>query len=1088
MMYRILTLAFALGLAVLGQPTLFQKPTVSKSQIVFVYAGDLWSVSREGGDAIRLTTGVGIETDPLFSPDGSMIAFTGEYDGSVDVFVVPASGGVPKRLTHHPALDTVVGWSPDGQSVLFRSNRNAYSRFSRLFTVPVTGGLPTEVQLPMAFHGAFSPDAKRLAYMPIQPSIATWKRYRGGQTSYLWIADLADAKTERIPRNNSNDINPMWVGDTVYFLSDRDGAYALYGFDTKSKKVANVLKNTGLDIKSASAGPGAIVYEQFGSIHLFDVKTAKSKKVDIRLRGDLPNVRPSLERVSGNINWLGLSPTGARAVFGARGEVFTVPAEKGDVRNLTNTPGAAERYPNWSPDGKKIAYFSDESGEYRLHVAPQNGVGPVEKYDIGPGFFYSPQWSPDSNKILFTDHRLKAWYFDLAAKKAVEVDTDTYDHPQRDLSPAWSPDSKWIAYAKLEKNHLRAVYVYSLETSKSTRITDGMSDARYVTWDKNGKHLYFAASNNAGLSTAWLDMSSLVPNPTRSLYVVVLTKADASPLAPESDEEKADEKKPDTPKPDPAKPEKKEVAVTIDFDGIGQRILALPVPPRAVFGTASPKTGQLFWWETASGGSGLMGPGAFTLQKFDFKTRKFDKVLDGVAAVDFSANGEKMLYRQGERYFIASTAAPPKPGEGALKTDQLEMRLDPVAEWKQIYKEIWRIQRDFFYDPNLHGVDWKEYSAKYAEYLPAVAHRQDLNYLAAEMLGELSVGHMNVGGGAVPNPKRVGVGLLGADYKLENGRYRFARVFTGENWNPQLRAPLTQPGVNVVAGEYLLAVNGRDLRDSDEVFAFFEGTAEKQVTLRVGPDPAGANSREVVVVPVGNEQGLRNLAWIEDNRRKVDQMTNGRVAYLWLPDTTFGGFTNFNRYYFAQTDKQAAVVDERFNSGGQVAEYIIDYLNRPLLSYWTTRWGNDFTTPQNSIYGPKVMIINEMAGSGGDALPWMFRQRKLGTLVGKRTWGGLVGIFGFPELIDGGRVTAPNLAFWNPNGTWDVENAGVPPDVEVEMDPAAWRAGRDTQLEKAVELVVAQLDKLPAPKHKKPAYPNYHPKPAAAIKSAPAGR
>jgi tricorn protease len=1092
------------------QPLLLQKPTLSRTQIAFVYAGDIWTVSRQGGDAKRLTTGVGVENNPIFSPDGQTIAFTGEYDGNLDLYVVPAEGGVPRRLTYHPGSDLLQGWTPDGRGLLFRSGRNSYSRFNRLFVMPLDGGLETELPLPMAEEGAYSPDGSRLAYVPLGRAFNVWKRYRGGQTTPVWIANLADSSVERIPRENSNDFNPMWVGTNVYFLSDRNGAVTLFSYAPGSRKVTQVVRHDGLDIKSASAGPGAIVYEQFGSIHLYDLASNRAQAVEINVAGDLPSVRPRFERVTNRISAAAISPTGARAVFEARGEILTVPAEKGDVRNLTNTPGVFERDPSWSPDGKWLAYFSDESGEYQLHLRPQSGMGEVRKISLGnsPTFYYSPIWSPDSRKILFTDKRLTLWYIDVSSGGTpVRIDSNTYDNPERSLDPAWSPDSRWIVYTKQLKNRLSAVQVYSLDTRQVTQVTDGMSDARYALFDKSGKYLYFTASTNAGPSSGWLDMSSFGRAITRSLYVVVLRKDLPSPLAPESDEEKvapdaaptppSDKKSGEeatadapaqtpapvtgTPGPPAATPaaaanaqaKAKEGDTRIDFDNISQRILALPLPARNYVGLGAGKAGTVFVAEVAivpvPG-----GPQGLTLSKFDLDKRKADKVLEGASFVDFAHNGEKMLYRQGENWFIVSTAQPAKPGDGALRLDGMEVKVDPRAEWTQMYREIWRIERDFFYDPNHHGLDLKAAEAKYAPYLEQVASRGDLNYLFSEMLGELTVGHLFVAGGDQPEARRVRGGLLGADFRVENGRYRFARVFNGENWNPNLRAPLTQPGVNVTAGEYLIAVNGREVRSTDNVYSFFEGTAGKSVLIKVAPNPDGSGAREVIVVPVESETNLRNLAWIEDNRRKVDQMSNGRLAYVYLPDTGGGGYTNFNRYYFAQINKEGAVIDERFNSGGTAADYIIDYMRRPLLNYWATREGEPFTTPVGSIFGPKVMIVNEYAGSGGDAMPWYFRKLGIGPLVGKRTWGGLVGIYDTPQLIDGGIVTAPRVAFFNTEGEWEVENYGVAPDIEVEFDPQAWRAGRDPQLERAVAVALEALQKNPLPQRRMPAYPNYH--------------
>jgi tricorn protease len=1031
----------------------------------------LWKVARAGGEATRLTTGSGFETGAIFSPDGQTVAFSGQYDGNTDIYTVPLAGGVPKRLTWHPGLDTPLAFSNDGKQILFRSGRVNTTRFQKFFTMSVDGGPATELPVPMGDLASYSPDGKHLAYTPISPAFQTWKRYAGGQTSAIWVMNMADSKVEKVPRENSNDYYPMWSGDKVYFLSDRFGAMTLCSYDTSSKKVSQVLKNSGLDYKSASLGPDAIVLDHFGAVELYDLKSGKVSVVPIKLNGDLPELRPYYAKVANSIESYSLSPTGARAVFGARGEVLTVPAEKGDIRNLTRTTGAAERYPAWSPDGQSIAYFSDESGEYQLHVAPQNGMGEVKKYDVGmKSFFYNPTWSPDGKKILFRDAAVTIHYIDLESKKVTKVDSDWYDVPDRDdMNPLWSPDSKWIVYNKLGRNFLRAVHVYSLADNKATQVSDGLSDQRYSAFDKSGKYIFFAASTNTSFSSGWLDMSSIDRIVNRNVYVVVLRKEDPSPLAPESDEEKTDAKK-----EEPKKDEKKDATpeVRIDFEGIGQRILSLPVPARNYGGLLPGKAGVIFLAEMPAV---ITGPPSITFQKFDLKTRKEEQYLSGVRGGDISFNGEKFIYRRGEGWFIAGTAAPAKPGDGAIKVAEMEVRVEPMEEWKQIYNETWRIQRDFFYDPNLHGVNLADYKAKYAKFLPGIAHRQDLNALMSEMLGEMSVGHLYINGGASQqNAKNVPVGLLGADYSVENGRYQFARIYNGESWNPDLRAPLTAPGVNVKTGEFLLAVNGKDVKADVELFSYFEATAGKSVTLKVGPNASGEGSREATVVPVGNETGLRYIGWIEENRRLVEKLSGGRLGYVHLPNTSNQGYTNFNRYVFAQTGKEGIVLDERFNGGGFVADYMVDYLRRPLLNYFTTRAGHEFTTPMNGIFGPKAMVVNEFAGSGGDALPWMFKKLKLGPVIGKRTWGGLVGIFGFPPLMDGGGVTAPNLAFYNTEKQWDVENHGVAPDIEVEYDPALVRQGRDPQLEKAVEVLMDSLKKNPLPKHEKPEYPNYH--------------
>jgi tricorn protease len=989
------------------------------------------------------------------------------------VYVVAAAGGVPRRLTWHPLPDNAAGWTPDGKQILFRSLRDcAVSRYPymRLYTIPVDGVFPTALPLPMGYEGAYSPNGAQLAYEPLLRAFTQWKKYRGGRTSKILLMDLADSITVQIPRDNSNDFNPIWPAEEpgkVYFLSDRNGPVSLFVYDTKSRKVTQAVHNDGFGLVSASAGPGAIVYEQFGSLHLYDLKTGKQKPVQIRLNADLPSVRPRYEKVLGYIQNYSLSPTGARALFEARGEILSVPAEKGNIRNLTNTPGVMERDPAWSPDGKWIAYFSDETGEYALHLREQSGMGEAKKINLGasPSFFYGPVWSPDSKKIAYRDKRLNIWYVELEKGAPVKVDTDTYESPFIFMTPTWSPDSRWIGYAKQLKNHLRAVYAYSLETSKATQITDGMSDAQDVAFDKNGKYLYFTASTDVGPTTGWLDMSSAPHQVSRNVYAIVLRKTDPSPLAPESDEEKVAEAKPDeAPK---APPKKEPVTVTIDFDDIDQRILALPIPARNFTALSAGKAGNIYLMEFPPAGGG------FTLHRFDLDKRKFDKVTEGLTGFDITANGEKLLLRQGPRYTIASATTPIKPGEGLLNLTDLEVHVDPRAEWKQMFAEVWRLQRDFLYDPGLHGLDLNATIKKYEPFLDGIAHRADLVYLFQEMLGNITIGHHNTGAGDIPQPSQVSVGLLGCDYQIENGRYRFARVYSGENWTPQLRAPLTQPGINVKAGEYLLAVNGRELRAGDNIYSFFESTAGKSVVIKVGADPAGTGAREVTVVPLGNELAIRNRAWVEDNLRKVDKLTGGRVAYVYVPDTGGLGYTSFNRYFFSQVGKEGVVIDERFNGGGSTPDYIIDYLRRTTLNYFTSREGETFTTPVGGIFGPKAMIVNEYSSSGGDALPFYFRETNLGPLVGKRSWGGLVGIYGEPLLMDGARVTAPRVAFFNTRGEWAVENIGVAPDIEVDLDPKAWRAGRDPQLEKAVEVVLEALKKNPLPAPKKPAYPNY---------------
>lgn len=1059
--------------AAANPPLLLQTPTLSKTQIAFAYGGGIWIVGRAGGDAEPLVSGPANAVDPLFSPDGKWIAYSANVDDNYDAYVVPAAGGRPKRLTWHPDADTVVAWTPDGKSILVRSHRASANDSNKLFKVALTGGLPRALPLPMAEDGSYSPDGTRIAYEPIFQWEPDWRKYRGGQTTQVWIARLANSSVTRIPRDNSNDSNPMWVGDRVYFLSDRNGPDTLFAYDTRSGKVTQLVENRGFNIDSASAGPGAIAYSQMGALHLYNLKTHTSRPVRVTVSGELPETRPHFKNVAREILHAGISSTGQRAVFEAHGEILTVPADKGDVRDITNTSGVAERDPAWSPNGKWIAYFSDASGEYALYIRSQDGLAPPRKIDLGkpPSFFYSPVWSPDSNKIVYSDKRLNLWYVDLDHPTPVKVDTDRYDTPLHEFDPVWSPDSRWLTYTRQLPNHLRAVFVYSLADREATQVTDGMSDCLYPNFDASGKYLYFTASTDMGLTTGWLDMTSEAHPVTRSVYVAVLRKNLPSPLKPQSDEEKG---KADKDKKDDKDKSEKPEPVQIDFDGILQRTLALPIKPANYVGMHAGKAGELFLLEAAQVPTG--DDQAVELRKFDLEKRKTRKLLDGITDFALSADGARMLYQKGHAWFIAKTDEPPKPGDGKLDTGGMKIRVVPRAEWAQMYHEVWRIERDFFYDPHYHGYDIAAAEKRFAVYLPGIASRNDLNFLFRKMLAYMSVGHMFVRGGAEPDQPKVNVGLLGADYTVDHGRYRFAKIYNGENWNPELHAPLTQPGVNVKAGEYLFAVNGRPLHAPDNLYRPFQNTAGKQVVLTVGPRADGRDSRQVTVVPVKSEFKLRHLAWIEGNLRKVAKLSHGKLAYVYLPDTANGGFTSFNRYFFAQTDRQGAVIDERYNHGGQLADYIIDYLRRPVMSRVMSREGEDYSEPTQAIHGPKALLINQFSGSGGDALPWYFRKANIGPLIGTRTWGGLVGIGNYPELMDGGTVTAPRWAIYGLHGHWEVENHGIPPDIKVWQDPKLIRQGHDPQLEKAVQVLMQKLREHPRPKYKQPPYPNYHPK------------
>ena len=1050
---------------------LLRMPTVSADRIAFVYAGNLWIVPRAGGEARRITTEPGLETNPRFSPDGRWIAFSANYGSNVDVYVVPAEGGQPRRLTWHPEPDVVQGWTPDGTRIVFASSRGFIEDFNRLYAIPPEGGFEEPLPMPTGERVSYRADGGRIAYVPVRRTWheQTWRRYRGGQQPWIWLFDVGTQEVEAVPRDTAGEDWPMWIGDVVYFLSDRDGTMNLYGYDLRAKQVRQQTRHADFDIKAASAGAGVIVYEQGGRIHLFDPAAGTAAPVHIRVDPDLPSAHPHWASAVAFIQNADISPTGARAVFEARGDVFTVPAKKGDARNLTATPGVAERYPTWSPDGHRIAYFSDAGGEYHLVLREQSGLTPETTIPLAdPSFFYAPVWSPDSKRVAYTDKRLHLWMLDLDKRQPVLVDTDLFDHPERSLNPQWAPDGKWLTYTKRLPNHLRAVFVYEVATGKSRQVTDGRSDAVWPVFSADGKYLYFAASTNYGLNTGWLDLTSFERPVRRSLYVAVLDRAAPSPFAPESDDEPA--------KPavraaarDTTKPAVESLpVVTIDFSGLDQRILALPVPERDYSGLASAAEGRLFYLESVPNQPG------FLLHRFDLKERKADDFLPGVTGYWVSRDGKKLLYAApNSAYGIVGTDGKAAVGDGKLDLSGLQTYVDPRAEWAQMFDEFWRIERDFLYDPGMHGADWPALKRRYRPYLAHVGHRSDLTYLMQQMMGEIVLGHMFAGGGDEGKQDTVKVGLLGADYTIENGLYRFARIYGGLNWNPDLRAPLTEPGVTVAVGDYLLAVNGRPLRAPANLYSMFENTAGRQTALLVGARPSPEGARTVTVVPVENETALRNRAWVEGNRRLVDSLSGGRAAYVWLPDTYSGGYAYFNRYYFSQLDRQAVVVDERFNHGGDVADYVLDLLNRPVLAYVATREGRVIPSPLASIFGPKVMVINEYAGSGGDALPLYFRRRGLGKLVGKRTWGGLVGIWDYPLLIDGGYVTAPRGGLFSPSGEWDAENQGVSPDFDVDMTPKLLLQGRDPQLEKAVAVVLDELRRSPAsPRDRaRPPYP-----------------
>lgn len=1083
---------------------MLSEPAVSARHIAFMYAGDLWLANLDGSAPRRLTSDVGEKSNPVFSPDGKLLAYTAQLDGNWDVYVLPAEGGVPKRLTYHPGQDIAQGFSPDGKAVLFTSPRAAFNnRYRKLYTVPVNGGVETELEIPNAARAAYSPDGRRVAYNPFSPAFMQWKRYRGGTNSILWLYSFGDKSVEKIPQpaTYSNDVDPIWIGDTVYFRSDRSGEFNLHAYDLKTKAVRQITNHRDFPVLNISASGNTLVYEQAGYLHTLDLGSvqvnaqanAQGRKLTIGVSTDLGLSRERWVRGARYIRNASISPSGARVAYEFRGEIVTIPADKGDVRNLTQSASAHERNPAWSPDGRSVAYVSDESGEYELHIRQQDGKGAVKKFKLtGAGYYDNLAWSPDCKKIAYTDNAWTMYVLDVATGATKKIASEPLYGVNKTLRAAWAPDSRWIAYTLNSMSYTRSAYIYSLEQNKSYAVTDGLSDVANPVFDKSGKYLYFFASTNAGPSNNWFSQQNEDNLVTRTIWMTVLRRDLPSPLIKESDEEKG------TAAPKEKEPEKKEIAkgksdtetaeapkvdpktgrddpkvalavvppISIDFDGIETRIIDLPVPAAQISDLEAGAAGQIFFTREADGKKAV--------QRFDLKDRKAETLVAEVDGYDISADGKKLLYKLKDNWVMGSaTGKMLLAGEGRIKVDNIEVKAVPRAEWEQIFNEAWRINRDFFYDPGMHGVDWNKMRAKYAAFLPELSSRADLNRLIQWMCSELAVGHHRGGGGdSFIESRAVPGGLLGADYEIANGRYRFKKVYGGLNWNPTLRAPLTEPGLNVKAGEYLLAVESRPLLPPTNLYSAFENTANKAIDITVGPNPDGSKSRTITVVPVASEDALRNRDWVEGNIRKVHAATNGRVAYVYVPNTASLGHTYFKRYFFPQADKDAVIIDERFNGGGSVADYYIEILQKKEIAWWTMRYGADMKTPSASIQGPRAMLIDETAGSGGDLLPWMFRKNQMGPLIGKRTWGGLVGILGFPVLMDGGMITAPNLAFWTRDGGWGVENEGVAPDIEVEQTPALVIAGRDPQLEKAIDVIKAELARNPPVRPVRPAFPD----------------
>src|SRR5690242_8532783 len=1069
----LLAACLSISVATLAQPAaerplMIEYVSLSPSQIAFTYAGKIWLVDRSGGAAKRLTNTPNDETNPVFSPDGRRIAFSRLNGNDWDVFVAQADGsGEPARVTMMPEDDLVTGWSPDGKEVIFETTRDEES-LTRLYKTSADRlELATPLPLHQSYAGSMSPDATRIVYNP-RTGASDWRYYRGGYAGVLWIANLKTGALEKLSNGTYNDRNPVWIGDKIIFISDRTGIFNLYAYDTKSKKTQQLTKYADIGVSTASASADAAVYVQRGRIHVFDLNTNNDHVIDVSVTPDTSELAIRSAGVMRSVEQFFPSPNGDRIIFGARGEVIIFDPANGSYKNLTNTPGVAERFPVISPDNKSIAYISDESGEYALHIRSlENDSVKKIRIEPKPSFYWDLFWSPDSGKLTLADRRLGLWLVDVAAETAVRVDSSTYS-AQQSWTANFSPDSRFLAYCKRMKNRAGAIFVYDVAQKKSVQVTDGITHAELPVFDRNGKYLYFVSSPNNGVSDFnWGVLNAVFASPlvVRRVHAVILSNDYAPPLLPNGQ-----------PNPE-AKAGEVVPQVKIDFDGLRSRFVNLPLPQRDYAQLAAGPPGTLIMsnreWSADPG-----GPTPQTVYSFDItKGGPPQKIVDQVSAVDITVDGKKILYRKGRDFFLVSADAPPKADEGRQDFSKIEVRVVPAEEWRQMFHESIRIMRDWFYDPNYHGQNLVALENEYAAYLPTIVRRSDLNRLMQRMLGSVSVSHLGVGGGDAPPPAGNGnrIGLLGADYEIANGKYRFKKIYRSTNYsspNGAFGAPLDQPGVEVREGDYLLSVNDQSVDAAKNILSYFENTVGRPTKLTVSANADGANARTYTVFPALGENRLRRANWAEANRKRVEELSGGRLGYIYIEGYGGEGIMNAIRGLTGYADKQGIIVDQRFNGGGITPDYLIEWMQRKPLYYYMFRGGDDIATPVNPAPPVKVMIINELNASAAETGAFMFKLAKVGPIVGKRTFGGGIGPYYFtPALIDGGQIRLPNRAAYDPSGTWGIENFGVAPDFDVEITPADVIAGRDPQLEKAVEVALAEVSKNRPVGPKRPPFP-----------------
>jgi tricorn protease len=1052
---------------------LLRFPTIHDNQIVFTYAGDLYTVSSTGGVARKLTNSEGYECFPRFSDDGKWIAFTGQYDGNTEVYVIPSEGGIPKRLTYTATLgrddvsdrmgpnNLVVGWKHDNKHVVFRSRMHMFDDFKgELYLASLDGDIPQQLPLPRGGFCSYSPDDSKLVYNRIFREFRTWKRYRGGMTDDIWIYDFASKKTENITNNNAGDIIPMWSGDKIYFLSDRDSLKRmnLYVYDLTSKETKKLTSYTDYDIKFPSLGNNAIVYENGGYIYRFDLQTEKAEKVPVMIEEDFVGGRSSITKVSDQVTNYDLSPDGKRALFGSRGDVFTVPAKNGVARNITNTPGVHERNAAWSPDGKSIAYISDATGEDEIYVKPQDGTGAATQITKGEDTYkYSIAWSPNSKMIMWADKKLRLRYVDVSSKEITEV-AQAKSWEFNDYN--WSPDSKWIAYAKSEVDVMNKIYLYSVETNKTIEATDGWYSSSQPAFSADGKYLFFQSSRDFHPSFSETEFNASYHDMAR-IYLVTLTKAADSPLKPKSDEVtvkeeklKSDEAK-DKDKKD--KKEKKDaeplVVVKVDEDGLKDRIVGLPIDPSSYFNIISVDN-AIYYLRHGNKDEKTQ------LLMYDFGELKETNLgeVDGFA---YSADLKKFLISKDRGYYIVDVPKAKIDLKDRLDLSGLEVNLDRHLEWSQIFNECWRQMKEFYFAPNMSGVDWDAVKTKYAALVPYVNHRADLTYILGEMIGELSTGHTYVGGGDYPRAKRLPMGLLGAQLERDSQSkyYRITKILKGENWDKATRSPLTEVGVNAKVGDYIIAVDGKSTAGMANIYESLVNKADKQVVLKLNSQPQEKGSRDVTVLPIANELDLYYYNWVEDNIAKVDKATNGKVGYIHIPDMSAEGLNEFFKHFYPQLTKKALIIDDRGNGGGNVSPLIIERLQREIAFVGTARNVTaPHTDPGEMQWGPKVLLFDEFSASDGDIFPYRFKKIGLGKTIGKRSWGGVDGIRGSLPLLDGGFLNKPEFTIFDADGKgWIVEGHGVDPDIVVDNDPAEEFVGNDQQLNRAIQEALDEL-------------------------------